>query len=155
MRAVRAAATGLLVAGLTAITVAMGPRAHAESAPPAPATPVAGLSSGSGTVLVNRLTGSLVPRAALQALAFLVVPADQLWAFNQIISHESSWNPFAVSPAGAYGLGQALPAEKMADEAPDWLFNPLTQLRWAYRYMNERYGSPAAAWDFWQAHHWY
>ncbi|MFJ3856965.1 lytic transglycosylase domain-containing protein, partial [Streptomyces sp. NPDC090085] len=22
-------------------------------------------------------------------------------------------------------------------------------------YMNERYGSPVAAWNFWQANHWY
>ncbi|MFJ6769989.1 lytic transglycosylase domain-containing protein, partial [Kitasatospora sp. NPDC091257] len=22
-------------------------------------------------------------------------------------------------------------------------------------YMNTRYGSPCAAWSFWQAHHWY
>ncbi|MFI1103969.1 lytic transglycosylase domain-containing protein, partial [Streptomyces melanogenes] len=22
-------------------------------------------------------------------------------------------------------------------------------------YMNDRYGSPVGAWNFWQAHHWY
>ncbi|MFB7669233.1 lytic transglycosylase domain-containing protein, partial [Kitasatospora sp. NPDC056138] len=30
-----------------------------------------------------------------------------------------------------------------------------TQIKWAYTYMNERYGSPNAAWSFWAAHHWY
>ncbi|MEV7592863.1 lytic transglycosylase domain-containing protein, partial [Streptomyces sp. NPDC089922] len=26
---------------------------------------------------------------------------------------------------------------------------------WGLDYMNERYGSPVAAWNFWQANHWY
>ncbi|GAB4589515.1 aggregation-promoting factor C-terminal-like domain-containing protein [Nocardia sp. IFM 10818] len=96
------------------------------------------------------------PRPALQAMAATIVPADQWWSFNQIITRESGWRVFAVNPhSGAYGLPQALPAHKMTVEGPDWLFNPHTQLRWAYRYMNERYGSPNAAWAFWQAHHWY
>ncbi|KAA0025031.1 hypothetical protein FOY51_00565 [Antrihabitans cavernicola] len=63
---------------------------------------------------------------------------------------------FALNPSsGAYGLAQALPAGKMGDTGPDWLINPLTQIRWAYQYMNDRYGSPNAAWAFWQANHWY
>ncbi|MFF2557925.1 transglycosylase SLT domain-containing protein [Nocardia sp. NPDC058058] len=96
------------------------------------------------------------PRPALKAMALSIVPLDQFGAFDQIISHESSWRVFAVNPAsGAYGLAQALPAHKMGAEGPDWIFNPLTQLRWAYKYMNERYGSPMAAWAFWQEHNWY
>ncbi|MFB7721856.1 MULTISPECIES: transglycosylase SLT domain-containing protein [unclassified Nocardia] len=96
------------------------------------------------------------PRPALKAMALSIVPLDQFGAFDQIISHESSWRVFAVNPSsGAYGLAQALPAHKMGEEGPDWIFNPLTQLRWAYKYMNERYGSPMAAWAFWQEHNWY
>ncbi|MER5930801.1 lytic transglycosylase domain-containing protein, partial [Streptomyces sp. NPDC012888] len=26
---------------------------------------------------------------------------------------------------------------------------------WGLNYMNERYGSPVEAWNFWQANHWY
>ncbi|MFH8387844.1 lytic transglycosylase domain-containing protein, partial [Kitasatospora sp. NPDC018058] len=26
---------------------------------------------------------------------------------------------------------------------------------WTLDYMNSRYGSPNAAWAFWQTHHWY
>ncbi|MEU0545707.1 transglycosylase SLT domain-containing protein [Nocardia sp. NPDC005978] len=101
-------------------------------------------------------TASLASTMALKGLALSIVPLNQFWAFDQIITMESSWQIFAVNPSsGAYGLPQALPADKMATEGPDWLFNPLTQLRWAYRYMNSRYGSPAAAWEFWQANHWY
>ncbi|MER6217100.1 aggregation-promoting factor C-terminal-like domain-containing protein, partial [Streptomyces sp. NPDC001436] len=26
---------------------------------------------------------------------------------------------------------------------------------WGLDYMNDRYGSPVGAWNFWQANHWY
>ncbi|MTJ60449.1 transglycosylase SLT domain-containing protein [Nocardia seriolae] len=95
-------------------------------------------------------------KPTLQTLSRFMVPGEQWESFNQIISHESDWQVFAINPtSGAYGLAQALPAHKMFSEGPDWMFNPLTQLRWAYRYMVARYGSPNAAWDFWQAHNWY
>lgn len=98
----------------------------------------------------------LYPRPVLKAMALTVVPLDQFFAFDEIITAESGWRVFAINPSsGAYGLPQALPAHKMSSEGFDWMINPMTQLRWAYRYMNERYGSPTAAWAFWQAHHWY
>ncbi|MFH9355310.1 lytic transglycosylase domain-containing protein, partial [Kitasatospora sp. NPDC101157] len=28
-------------------------------------------------------------------------------------------------------------------------------IKWTLDYMNTRYGSPNAAWAFWQTHHWY
>ncbi|RSS44410.1 lytic transglycosylase domain-containing protein, partial [Streptomyces sp. WAC07061] len=37
----------------------------------------------------------------------------------------------------------------------DWKTNPATQIKWGLDYMNERYGSPVEAWNFWQANHWY
>ncbi|MER6202046.1 lytic transglycosylase domain-containing protein, partial [Streptomyces sp. NPDC001586] len=27
--------------------------------------------------------------------------------------------------------------------------------KWGLDYMNERYGSPVGAWNFWSANHWY
>ncbi|MFJ8435457.1 transglycosylase SLT domain-containing protein [Kitasatospora sp. NPDC094019] len=94
--------------------------------------------------------------ASPQAIAAQIVPANQLSAFNQIISHESSWNVTATNPSsGAYGLAQALPGSKMATHGSDWKTNATTQIRWALDYMNGRYGSPNAAWTFWQNHHWY
>jgi hypothetical protein len=91
-----------------------------------------------------------------RAIARAIVPAGQWAAFDQIISHESGWNPQAVNASsGAYGLGQALPGSKMAAAGSDWKTNPATQAAWALNYMNDRYGSPDAAWDFWQTHHWY
>ncbi|WP_323185035.1 transglycosylase SLT domain-containing protein [Kitasatospora purpeofusca] len=94
--------------------------------------------------------------ASPQAIAAQIVPANQLSSFNQIISHESSWNVTATNPSsGAYGLAQALPGSKMATHGSDWKTNANTQIRWALDYMNSRYGSPNAAWTFWQNHHWY
>ncbi|MEY9878454.1 tRNA(Met) C34 N-acetyltransferase TmcA [Streptacidiphilus sp. MAP12-33] len=91
-----------------------------------------------------------------QALAASIVPADQIASFDQIISHESGWNITATNASsGAYGLGQALPASKMASAGADWQTNPSTQIKWALDYMNSTYGSPNAAWSFWQANGWY
>ncbi|WP_218020175.1 transglycosylase SLT domain-containing protein [Nocardia anaemiae] len=101
------------------------------------------------------LTLSLI-RLGTRALALTVVPLHQFPAFDAVITHESGWDVFAINPeSGAYGLGQALPAEKMQTHGADWRFNPLTQIRWTYDYMNARYGSPDGAWAFWQQHHWY
>ncbi|MEU8510656.1 transglycosylase SLT domain-containing protein [Kitasatospora sp. NPDC048722] len=115
-----------------------------------------------GTAGLTALAAGVMPAAANaataspQAIAAQIVPANQLASFSQIISHESGWNVTATNPtSGSYGLGQALPASKMASAGPDWKTNPATQIKWALNYMNTRYGSPNAAWAFWQGHHWY
>ncbi|QMU80224.1 transglycosylase SLT domain-containing protein [Streptacidiphilus sp. PB12-B1b] len=96
------------------------------------------------------------PSGSPRQIAAQLVPADQLASFSEIISHESGWNPEAVNAgSGAYGLGQALPGDKMASMGSDWRTNPVTQIKWALDYMDSRYGSPNAAWSFWQAHNWY
>jgi hypothetical protein len=107
---------------------------------------------------IATLGATLAPTAASaatpQQIAASIVPANQLASFSQIVSHESGWNITATNPSsGAYGLGQALPAGKMASAGADWKTNPTTQIKWAYDYMNARYGSPNAAWAYWQTHH--
>ncbi|WP_447037144.1 aggregation-promoting factor C-terminal-like domain-containing protein [Streptomyces sp. DSM 118878] len=79
----------------------------------------------------------------------------QFAAFDEIVSHESGWNPGATNPSGAYGLVQALPGSKMASAGKDWKTNPETQIEWGLKYMNDRYGSPTGAWAHWQANGWY
>ncbi|MER7771214.1 transglycosylase SLT domain-containing protein [Kitasatospora sp. NPDC096140] len=113
----------------------------------------AGLTAlGAGVLPATANAATVSPKT----IAAQIVPASQLASFNQIISHESSWNVTATNPSsGAYGLGQALPGSKMASAGADWKTNPKTQIKWAYDYMNSRYGSPNAAWSFWQNHHWY
>ncbi|MGW1748026.1 aggregation-promoting factor C-terminal-like domain-containing protein [Streptomyces sp. NPDC002092] len=95
--------------------------------------------------------------ASAQAIAHKMIPsAAQYNAFSKIVEHESGWNVTATnSSSGAYGLVQALPGSKMASAGSDWKTNPRTQIKWGLDYMNSRYGSPAAAWAFWQAHNWY
>lgn len=76
----------------------------------------------------------------------------------QIIIHESNWDVHATNPgSGAYGLPQALPAEKLAAAGPDWRDNARTQLTWMRTYIHDRYGTACNAWTFWQQHnpHWY
>ena len=79
---------------------------------------------------------------------------QEMWA--SIIEGESGWDYQNTNPySGAYGLPQSLPGHKMASHGADWQTNPHTQLRWMYDYMMNRYGSITAAWNFWQANHWY
>lgn len=80
----------------------------------------------------------------------------QFQYLDLIVRSESGWNPRAREPtSGAYGLGQALPASKMAPYGSDYLTNPETQLRWLMGYIAGRYGTPEKAWGFHLAHHWY
>jgi SLT domain-containing protein len=73
---------------------------------------------------------------------------------DYIVTHESGWRWWITNNegSGATGLGQALPASKMAAYGADYLTNPITQLRWAQAYAIGRYGSWAAAYGYWVAH---
>ncbi|MFD7906713.1 lytic transglycosylase domain-containing protein, partial [Kitasatospora sp. NPDC059747] len=79
-----------------------------------------------GAAGLTALAAGVMPAAANaataspQAIAAQIVPANQLASFSQIISHESGWNVTATNPSsGSYGLGQALPASKMASAGAD------------------------------------
>lgn len=94
--------------------------------------------------------------AQVKAMAQQIVGGGQFQCFSNIVQRESTWNYQAQNPSsGAYGLVQALPGSKMASAGADWRTNPATQIKWGVQYMNERYGSPCGAWEFWQANHWY
>ncbi|MET9803990.1 transglycosylase SLT domain-containing protein [Streptomyces sp. NPDC006368] len=102
--------------------------------------------------------GTTAPASAASAqdIAKKMVPAGQYQCFSKIVEHESGWNPSATnSSSGAYGLVQALPASKMSSAGADWKTNPATQIEWGLDYMNDRYGSPCGAWNFWQSNGWY
>ncbi|MDW4908159.1 transglycosylase SLT domain-containing protein [Streptomyces sp. ADMS] len=95
--------------------------------------------------------------SAAKAIAHKLIPDDaQYNAFSKIVEHESGWDVDATNASsGAYGLVQALPGSKMAAAGSDWKTNAATQIEWGLDYMNDRYGSPVAAWSFWQANGWY
>jgi uncharacterized protein YabE (DUF348 family) len=80
-----------------------------------------------------------------------IASGDYAYA-NFIVSHESGWRPTAANPSGAYGLCQALPGSKMASAGADWQTNPITQLRWCSGYAHSRFGSWAAAYNYWLSH---
>ena len=84
-----------------------------------------------------------------------ISPSDYGYV-NFILDHEAHWNPIAKNRhSGAYGICQALPGNKMASAGSDWETNPITQLRWCNSYAIGRYGSWAAAYEFWVKHKWW
>jgi hypothetical protein len=78
----------------------------------------------------------------------------QFKCFDELMQRESSWRTrkdpqFADNPnSSAYGIPQALPGEKMATHGHDWKTNPITQIRWAIDYIEERYSTPCKALKF-------
>ena len=118
-----------------------------QAAAPAPAAPAA-------PVAVDDPSGA-------QAYAASILPSygwgqGEMSALTTLWNKESDWRTTATNASsGAYGIGQSLPAEKMATEGGDWQTNYQTQIRWGLNYIKERYGSPSAAWSFHLAHNWY
>lgn len=95
-----------------------------------------------------------------------IAPGDYPYV-DFIMSHESGWCPTKLQgqigycppyapeaiPAGlGYGLGQATPGTKMAPYGADWKTSAVTQLKWASAYTKGRYGTWAAAYNYWQSH---
>ncbi|WP_371549771.1 transglycosylase SLT domain-containing protein [Streptomyces sp. NBC_00554] len=122
-------------------------------------TAVALAAATTGMVLTAAPAQAATTASASSAktIAHKVIPdAAQFNAFSKIVEHESGWDVNATnSSSGAYGLVQALPGSKMASAGSDWKTNPATQIKWGLNYMNDRYGSPVGAWNFWQANGWY
>ena len=83
------------------------------------------------------------------------IVASDFGCVDYIVDHESGWvwTKYNYAGSGAYGLGQALPASKMAPFGGDYMTDPITQLKWANAYAVGRYGSWAGAYAHWLAHH--
>jgi hypothetical protein len=140
----------------TATPTPTDPSSPTTPLPSASATTAAKPAPKPTTTAVSHPAGWDASPAQARALAQSMVPASQWACFDNVITRESSWNVHAVNPSsGAYGLPQALPGDKMAEVSADWRDNAVTQIKWAINYMDGRYGSPCAAWSFWQAHNWY
>lgn len=75
---------------------------------------------------------------------------DQLYSLEQIIYHESGFNPKAINKSsGACGLFQSLPCEKMLSMSLQ------DQIQWGFNYIKKRYKTPNNAWTFWLKNGWY
>lgn len=84
------------------------------------------------------------------------IPESDWQYVDYIIKHESGWNYRAVNPSSlAYGLPQSLPASKLSSAGSDWRDNPVTQLKWATQYANERYGGWQQAYNAWRSQNWW
>ena len=122
-----------------------------------------GGSTGGGGGSVNIGGGVAVDPAGAQAHARAVLPSygwgpEQFSCLVSLWTGESDWRADALNPSsGAYGIPQALPAEKMAAAGADWRTNGATQVNWGLAYIATSYGSPCNAWNTWQSRnpHWY
>lgn len=82
---------------------------------------------------------------------------EQWVCLYNLANRESGWTvqKWNRAGSGAYGIGQALPASKMARYGRDYMTSARTQVRWMLAYISGRYGSPCAAWAHSEAHGYY
>jgi Transglycosylase SLT domain len=131
-------------------------RAHASTLAPTgsttPTHPAAVPTPSASPTVVKLAAGS--PRATAQQMAAAVGWTGSQWScLDALWQHESRYITTATNPSsGAYGIPQALPASKMATAGADWRTNPATQIAWGLSYIQGRYGTPCAAWSYWQRH---
>lgn len=89
----------------------------------------------------NRALG----RSMMEAAGF----ASNQWpSLDELWRRESGWIETAGALSRAYGIPQALPADKMASAGTDWVTNPATQIAWGLNYIAGKYGNPAGALAF-------
>ena len=73
----------------------------------------------------------------------------QWLCLNKVWQQESHWNYKAIgdktSNGRAYGIAQALPANKMSDIKKDWHTNPYTQILWGIKYIRLHWRMNACA----------
>lgn len=101
----------------------------------------------------------------LKALAYQLymqagMPPGEWDAFDQLVTHESNWQPGIKNPGStAFGLGQFLDSTQAAYGITGST-DPTAQLTAMFSYLRNRQdygGSPARAWKLWQdrSPHWY
>ena len=114
------------------------------------AAPTASTGSGSSNEqLANSMAASGYGWTGQQATCL-----DELWTEESA----GTWSPTVTNlTSGAYGIPQALPADKMASAGTDWQTSAATQIRWGLGYIAGRYGTPCGAWSFERSHvpNWY
>ncbi|HET7529487.1 MAG TPA: transglycosylase SLT domain-containing protein [Mycobacteriales bacterium] len=93
------------------------------------------------------LTTTADPQSIAHAMLLRQGYSEGEWSCLQALwTRESGWNTYASNASsGAYGIPQALPAEKMATFGADYRTNPITQISWGLWYIHESYGSPCGA----------
>jgi hypothetical protein len=106
-----------------------------------------------GTEDISDEDPRIIAKALLTEFGFDQSEFDCL---DPLYESESGWRWNADNPSSsAYGIPQALPGSKMASAGDDWETNPVTQIRWGLGYIQDRYGTPCAAWSFKRSRGWY
>jgi uncharacterized protein YabE (DUF348 family) len=91
-------------------------------------------------------------KAALMSQAG--ISANEYYAVDYIISHESGWKPGSVSGSGCAGLGQSCPGTKIMNACPNWSENAVCQLQYYTKYA-QKYGGWEKAYFVWQTQGWW
>jgi hypothetical protein len=136
-------------------------RAAVGSAKAPTATPNAVTGSSSTVQVLGANGGPVNDPAAAKAYAATQLAAfgwgqDQMTCLLPLWTRESDWTTTAENASSlAYGISQALPAEKMDSAGNDWRNNYQTQIKWGLGYIKDRYGNPCGAWGHETAIGWY
>ncbi|QSB15488.1 lytic transglycosylase domain-containing protein [Natronosporangium hydrolyticum] len=152
----RGLARAPLPPGAVGVTVPRAQAPEARQVPQAPASP-----SGPPATSLPDIPADCEEYSGNRAIGCALLSEfgfglDQMPALDSLWTRESGWNHQAHNGgSGAYGIPQALPGNKMASAGSDWETNPATQIRWGLGYISDRYGSPDAAWAFFQNNGWY
>jgi hypothetical protein len=79
--------------------------------------------------------------------AVLVDDKSQMKCLGLLYGKESAWNPKAVN-GSHYGIPQGR-SEYLRDALPE------QQIMWGLKYIDNRYGSPCKAWEFFQRYNYH
>jgi len=114
-------------------------------------------TGGTGVATLAAPANPTAAQATAKAMLASFGFASSQWScLYSLWERESTWNVYAENAAsGAYGIPQALPGDKMASAGADWQTDAATQIKWGLGYIKDRYGTPSAAWAFWQNNGWY
>ncbi len=113
------------------------------------------------SLAIRQVESAREPRGA-KLVAKAIIAEKYQWGeaqyacLNKLWTKESHWNYKARNKvSGAHGIAQALPATKMEIVGTDWRTNPVTQITWGLKYINERYDTPCKAWSKFKRSRWY
>ena len=116
--------------------------------------PAAGATAAPGSGAPNEQLANSMAASGYGWTGRQATCLDDLWTEESA----GTWSPTVTNlTSGAYGIPQALPADKMASAGTDWQTSAATQIRWGLGYIAGRYGTPCGAWSFERSHvpNWY
>jgi hypothetical protein len=155
----RRAIAGAVLAGLT-LAFVVHAAGTGTGAPAAPAQAAAAPASVSGNVALGQQLASGYGWGAGAEWDCLYALWERESGWNVLATYPSTITPLSAPSSSittAYGIPQALPAQKMAAAGPGWRADAATQIRWGLGYIRATpgYGTPCGAWAHEEADGWY